>query len=79
MDNINKAFGKHLRKLRTDRKLSQEELAFYADLHRTYIGQIERGEKNITLKNLEKIANSLSISLKDLMDFEKDNGKELKK
>ena len=45
---------------------SQEELAFRADLHRTYIGMIERAEKNITLLNVEKIANALEININDL-------------
>ncbi|MCX6233149.1 MAG: helix-turn-helix transcriptional regulator [Bacteroidetes bacterium] len=43
------AFGEKVRKIRKERGLSQEELSFKADLHRTYIGMIERAEKNITL------------------------------
>lgn len=72
MNNINKKFGKHLRKIRTQNGLSQEELAHYSDLHRTYIGQIERGEKNITLKNLDKIAKSLSLTVSELLDIDED-------
>ena len=60
MKNINKEVGLNIRKIREDRGLSQEKLAALADLHRTYIGQIERGEKNIGLKNLEKIAKILA-------------------
>jgi transcriptional regulator with XRE-family HTH domain len=62
------AFGDKVRELRKEKGLSQEELSFKADLHRTYIGMIERAEKNITLINIEKIANALGISLKDLLD-----------
>ena len=66
-------FGKHVKSLRQESKLSQEELAYKAGLHRTYIGMIERGEKNITLINIEKIANAFDISLYKLMEF--NNGK----
>ena len=47
--------------------LSQEELAHKADLHRTYIGMIERAEKNITLINIEKIADALEVNIKELI------------
>lgn len=47
---------------------SQEELSFHAGLHRTYIGMIERGEKNITLLNIEKIAKALNVKIKELFD-----------
>ncbi|MBW7988881.1 MAG: helix-turn-helix transcriptional regulator [Planctomycetes bacterium] len=50
MKNINKEVGLNIRKIREDKGLSQEKLAALADLHRTYIGQIERGEKNIGQK-----------------------------
>lgn len=66
MSDINKRVGFNIRKIREDRGLSQEKLAALADLHRAYIGQIERGEKNIGLRNLEKIAKALSIRVKDL-------------
>ena len=62
-------FGKHVKSLRQENKLSQEELAYKAGLHRTYIGMIERGEKNITLINIEKIANAFDIPLNKLMEF----------
>ena len=52
-------FGKNVRKFRKEKGLSQEQLAFKADLHRTYVGMIERAEKNITLLNIEKIANAI--------------------
>jgi len=67
MSEINKEVGLNIRKIREDKELSQEKLAALADLHRTYIGQIERGEKNIGLKNLEKIAKALKVNIKDLL------------
>jgi transcriptional regulator with XRE-family HTH domain len=66
-------FGDRVRKLRKEKGISQEGLSFKADLHRTYIGMIERGEKNITLVNIEKIANALEVSINDLVNF--NNGK----
>jgi transcriptional regulator with XRE-family HTH domain len=60
-------FGDKVRIIRKKQDLSQEELSFKADLHRTYIGMIERGEKNITLKNIEKIAQALNVKIKDLL------------
>lgn len=59
-------FGDRVRQLRKERNLSQEELSFRANLHRTYIGMIERAEKNITLVNIEKIAKALNVELKEL-------------
>jgi transcriptional regulator with XRE-family HTH domain len=67
--NINEEVGFNIRRIREDRDLSQEELADLAGLHRAYIGQIERGEKNIGLKNLEKIAKALNVSIKVLLDI----------
>lgn len=63
-----KDFGEIIRRIRKNRGLSQEELAFRAGLHRTYIGMIERGEKNITLLNIEKLSNALNIKIKDIFD-----------
>ena len=60
-------FGENVRKFRRLVNLSQEELAHKADLHRTYIGMIERAEKNITLVNIEKIANALEVKIEDLL------------
>jgi transcriptional regulator with XRE-family HTH domain len=67
--NINEEVGFNIRRIREQRDLSQEELADLAGLHRAYVGQIERGEKNIGLKNLEKIAKALNISIKVLLDI----------
>ncbi|MEA5461677.1 helix-turn-helix transcriptional regulator [Arcicella sp. LKC2W] len=60
-------FGEKVRKLRLLKGYSQEELAHEANLHRTYIGMIERAEKNISLLNIVKIANALEISTADLL------------
>ena len=64
---ILKKFGDKVRDLRKQRNLSQEDLAYKAGLHRTYIGMIERAEKNITLLNIEKIANSLEVDITELL------------
>lgn len=66
MATINEKVGKTIRKLREAKGWTQETLADEAGLHRAYIGQVERGEKNIGLQNLEKIANALEITIKDL-------------
>jgi DNA-binding XRE family transcriptional regulator len=60
-------FGEKVRDSRKEKGLSQEQLAFKADLHRTYIGMIERAEKNISLTNIYKIASALGVSLADLL------------
>jgi transcriptional regulator with XRE-family HTH domain len=60
-------FGQKVRKVRIEKELSQEKLAHLADVHRTYIGMIERAEKNITLINIQKIANALDISINELL------------
>jgi len=63
---ILKRFGERIRNLRQGLGISQEELANRAGLHRTYIGAIERGEKNLSLRNIEKLANALQIEIMDL-------------
>lgn len=67
---LSKKFGERVRTLRNALGLSQEKLAEKAGVHRTYIGMIERGEKNITLSNIEKIASALGVSVDTL--FKKD-------
>ncbi|PJE60812.1 transcriptional regulator [Candidatus Roizmanbacteria bacterium CG10_big_fil_rev_8_21_14_0_10_36_26] len=62
-------FGKQIRKYRLSKNLSQEGLASLADLHWTYISGIERGIRNISLKNIAKISKALKIELKNLFDF----------
>ncbi len=67
MTNIQKLFGDKIRELRKKRGLSQEDLAFKSGLHRTYISDIERGSRNVSLRNIEKIAKSLGTSPKFLL------------
>lgn len=59
-------FGERVRELRKEKEISQEELADRAGVHRTYIGMIERGEKNITIVNIQKIAKALGVGIKEL-------------
>jgi transcriptional regulator with XRE-family HTH domain len=61
-----KIFSNNVRKYRLEQKLSQEELAEKAGLHRTYIGSVERGERNITIDVMEKICSALGLSIVDL-------------
>ncbi|HUN24429.1 MAG TPA: helix-turn-helix transcriptional regulator [Anaerolineales bacterium] len=61
-------FGQKVRDERLKQNLSQEELAAKAGIHRTYIGMIERAEKNITLLNIEKISKALGIPISKLLD-----------
>lgn len=61
-------FGKKVREERLKRKLSQEEFADIAGVHRTYIGMIERAEKNITLENIQKISKALDVKISDLFN-----------
>jgi len=69
MVEINKKVGFNIKKYRQKKGWSQEQLALETGLHRAYIGQIERGEKNIGLKNLEKIAIALKVRAKELLNF----------
>lgn len=69
MEDIKKEFGKQLRKLRQERKITQEELADRAGMHFTYIGQIERGVRNPSLINLHKLAKALKVSAGQLFPF----------
>ena len=62
-------FGSRVREERLKRDISQERLGELAKVHRTYIGMIERAEKNITLTNMEKIARALGKRVSDLVDF----------
>jgi transcriptional regulator with XRE-family HTH domain len=64
---ITQQFGKKVRHFRKLRNLSQDRLAELSELHRTYIGSVERGERNITLLNANKIAKALSVSLAELV------------
>lgn len=67
-EEIKKGFGGRLRQIRKKKGLSQENLALTCDLDRTYIGGVERGERNISLVNIYKIAEALGISVRELFD-----------
>jgi transcriptional regulator with XRE-family HTH domain len=56
-----------VRKLRQERGLSQERLAELSDLHRTYVGSVERGERNVSIDNMERLAMALRVKLRDLL------------
>ena len=68
-NNIRIKFGKRLKQLRKTANLSQEDLGKKATIHRTYIGSIERGEQNISIDNIAKLAKALRATPKDLFDF----------
>ena len=65
---IQKQFGEHVREIRKLKGLSQESLALSCDLDRTYIGGVERGERNISLVNIHKIADALGVNARDLFN-----------
>ena len=75
---ITKQVGNRIKEIRLSKKLSQEEAAFNSGLNRTYFGSVERGERNISIINLNKICQSLDISLNDFFNSkffkEKQNG-----
>lgn len=68
MSELSKLIGQRIRNYRTQQKLSQEKLAELSGCHPTYIGQVERGEKNATLESIEKITSALNISLSQLFE-----------
>jgi transcriptional regulator with XRE-family HTH domain len=75
--NIQKQFGKALRECRIQRNLSQEKLAELCGLHRTYISDVERGDRNISLVNIHKIASALHINISSIFNILEQNIKEL--
>lgn len=73
MANLNKQFliflGRKIRQEREKLGVSQERLGEIARVHRTYVGMVERGEKNITIYNLRRFAQALGVQVRDLIDF----------
>lgn len=67
MNSLLVQFGKNVRKLREAKGFSQEELAYLSNLHRTYISSLERGERNVSLVNIKKIAKALDVSVSHLL------------
>lgn len=65
---IKKKFGNQVKKLRLEKGLSQEKLAYEADLDRTYIPSIEKGERNVSIVVIEKIAKALKVKIADLFN-----------
>jgi transcriptional regulator with XRE-family HTH domain len=64
-----KEFGNRIRQLRIEQNFSQEKLSFLTGFHRTYIGMIERGERNISLTNMAVFAKVFEINISELLDF----------
>jgi len=69
MDDLKRRFGRNVRRSRMNLGLSQEELALACGLDRTYVGSVERGERNISLINIAKLAEALRITPSDLLNF----------
>jgi transcriptional regulator with XRE-family HTH domain len=67
LKDIRARFGAAVRVRRNELNISQEELAERADLHRTYISDLERGKRNVSLENIEKLAKALDLTISDLM------------
>lgn len=62
-------FGRRIKQLRNQKNISQEKLSFSTGFHRTYIGMIERGERNISLTNMAVFAKVFEMSISELLDF----------
>ena len=68
MEDIRLTFGRQIKKLRLERKLSQESLAFECGVDRTYVPGIEKGERNVSLLVIAKLARGLKVDVKDLFE-----------
>jgi len=66
---IKERFGDRVRKLRKDIWLSQDQLAFKSGIHRTWIGIVERWQRNLTLENIERLAEALGVSIEELFKW----------
>ena len=64
---LRQIFANNVRNFRKEKGLSQESLADLCNIHRTYIGSIERAERNVSIDNMEKIANALEVNIKELL------------
>jgi len=71
MSNLRNIFASNIKQLRIEGKISQEELAFQCGLHRTYISDIERSSRNVSIDNIEKIATALNVSAEKLLKDDK--------
>ena len=72
MDEISVRIGNRLRAIRQQKGISQEELADTADLNRAFVGQVERGQKNATIRTIEKLCIALDVTLHEFFSFELD-------
>jgi transcriptional regulator with XRE-family HTH domain len=68
--NARRIFAQRLRQIRQIRGLSQEELADIAGLHRTYVGSVERSERNVSIDNMERLAKALEVDITELLKKE---------
>ena len=68
MENIQLSFGSHIRKLRTEKGFSQEKFELHIGMDRTYYASVEAGKRNISIINIQKIANGLDISLSKMFE-----------
>jgi len=69
MADIQVKLGEKIKKIRKEKGLSQEQLATKSKLHRTYISDIERGDRNVSIRNIEKIAKALGVTISDLLSI----------
>lgn len=65
-----KILGENIRSLRTKQQITQEQLAELCDLHRTYVGAMERGDRNVSLNNIVKVAQALNVTPSELLKYD---------
>jgi transcriptional regulator with XRE-family HTH domain len=70
--NRRRIFGGNVRRLRSAKGMSQEKFAFARDMHRNYIGSIERGERNVSIDSMQRIATTLGVDLTELVGIAKE-------